>query len=87
MSQVNRRREKQWSNSIVFAKNLMGIVNNFKNREEAIMQDIFITNMLADDIQRKLLSDTVEPERAISIAINMEMGHQNQQRISPTTVK
>ena len=28
------------------------------------------------------LRDTVDPERALSIAVNMEMGHQNQQRIS-----
>ena len=38
--------------------------------------------MLDDDIQRELLRDTVDPERALSIAVNMEMGHQNQQRIS-----
>ena len=35
-----------------------------------------------DDIQRELLRDTVDPERAPSIAVNMEMGHRNQQRIS-----
>ena len=55
---------------------------DFENREEAIIRDIFITNMLDDDIQRDLLRDTVEPERALSIAVNMEMGNQNQQRIS-----
>ena len=38
--------------------------------------------MLVDDIQRELLGDTLEPERALSIAINIEMGYQNQQRIS-----
>ena len=38
--------------------------------------------MLDDDIQRELLHDTVDPERALSIAANMEMGHQNQQRTS-----
>ena len=55
---------------------------DFENREEAIIRNIFITNMLDDDIQRELLRDTVEPERALSIAENMEMGNQNQQRIS-----
>ena len=55
---------------------------DFENREEVIIRDIFITNMLDDDIQRELLRDTVGPERALSIAVNMEMGHQNQQRIS-----
>ena len=55
---------------------------NFENREEVIIRDIFITNMLDDDIQRELLRDTVDPEKALSIAVNMEMGHQHQQRIS-----
>ena len=55
---------------------------DFENRKEAIIRDIFITNMLDDDIQRELLRDTVDPERALSIAVNMEMGNQNQQRIS-----
>ena len=55
---------------------------DFESREEVIIRDIFITNMLDDDIQRELLRDTVDPERALRIAVNMEMGHQNQQRIS-----
>ena len=55
---------------------------DFENREEVIIRDIFITNMLDDDIQHELLRDTVDPERALIIAVNMEMGHQNQQRIS-----
>ena len=38
--------------------------------------------MLDDGIQPELLRDTVEPERALSIAVNMEIGNQNQQRIS-----
>ena len=38
--------------------------------------------MLDNDIQRKLLRDTVDPDRALSIAVNMEMGQQNQHRIS-----
>ena len=54
----------------------------FENREEVIIRDIFITNMLGDYIQRELLRDTVDPERALRIAVNMAMGHQNQQRIS-----
>ena len=55
---------------------------DFENREEVIIRDIFITNLLDDDIQHELLLDTVDPERALSIAVNMEMGRQNQQRIS-----
>ena len=55
---------------------------DFKNLEEVIIRDIFISNMLNDDIQRELLRDTVDTERALSIALNMEMGQQNQQRLS-----
>ena len=55
---------------------------DFESREEVIIRNIFITNMLDDDIQRELLRDTVDPERALSIAVNMDMGHQIQQRIS-----
>ena len=55
---------------------------DFENREEVKIRDIFITNMLDGDIQHKLLRETVDPERALSIALNMEVGHQNQQRIS-----
>ena len=38
--------------------------------------------MLDDDIQRKLIRDTVDPDRALRIAVKKEMRHQNQQRIS-----
>ena len=55
---------------------------DFENREEVIIRDIFITTMLDDDIQRELIRDTGDPEGAFSIAVNMEMGHQNQQRNS-----
>ena len=50
---------------------------DFLNREEDIIRDIFITNMLDDDIQRELMRDDVKPKRALSKSINMEMGHQN----------
>ena len=43
--------------------------------------------MLDDDIQRELLRDTADPERALSRAVNIEMGHQNQQRISSNNNK
>ena len=43
---------------------------NFESREEMIIRDICITNMLDDDTQRELLRDTVDPERALSIAVN-----------------
>ena len=46
---------------------------DFENREEVIIRDIFITKMLDYDFQRELLRDTVDPERALSFAVNMKM--------------
>ena len=60
---------------------------DFENREEVIIRDVFITKMLDDDIQRELLRNTVDPEGALSIAVNMEMGHHNQQRNSSNNNK
>ena len=55
---------------------------DFENREEAMIGDVFIKNMLDDDIQRKLWRDTVEPERALSNAVNMAMGNPKDKRVS-----
>ena len=55
---------------------------DFESREEVIIRDSFITKMLDDDIQRELLRDTVDPEGALSIGVNMVMGNRSQQRIS-----
>ena len=38
--------------------------------------------MLNDYDQSEVLRDTIDPERVLSIAVNMKMGHQNYQRIS-----
>ena len=54
----------------------------FENLEEVIIRVSFITNMLEDDIQRELLRDTVEPKRGLSIAVNLDRSHKNQQWIS-----
>ena len=78
------RKQKKGETGEQFYSILKELAENcdFENREEAIIRDICITNLLDDDIQREILRDTVDPERALSIAVNMEMGHQNQQRIS-----
>ena len=56
---------------------------NFETCEENITREIFIKTMLADDIQRELLRDTVRPEKALNIAKKkIKMGYQNQQQIS-----
>ena len=78
------RKQKKGETAEQFYSILKELVENcdFENREGVIIRDIFITNKLDDDTQRELLRDTVDPERALSIAVNMEMGNQNQQRIS-----
>ena len=78
------RKQKKGETIEQFQSILKELAENcdFENREEVIIRDIFITNMLDDDIQLELLRDTVDPERALIIAVNMEMGNQNQQRIS-----
>ena len=43
---------------------------DFENKEEAIIWDIFIANMLDDVIQHELLTDTVELERTLRIAVS-----------------
>ena len=80
----SQRKQKKGETVEQFYSVLKELAENcdLKNREEFIIRDIFITNMLDDDIHRELLRDTVDPERALSIAVNIEMGHQNQQRIS-----
>ena len=78
------RKQKKGATVEKFYRILKGLAENchFENCEELIIWEIFTTNMLDCDIQCELLRDTVGPESALSIAVNMEMGHQNQQRIS-----
>ena len=58
---------------------------DFENREEVIIRDIFITNILDDEIQRQHFCDTIDPEKVLSIAVILEMGHQNEHEYLPTT--
>ena len=78
------RKQKKCETKEQFYSILKKLAENcdFEYREEVIIRDIFITNMLDDYIQREFVRDTVDPERALSIAVNIEMEHQNQQRIS-----
>ena len=45
---------------------------------DTIIRDVFIANMQNEDIQKELLKETVDPDRALAIAINIEMGTLNQ---------
>ena len=78
------RKQKKGETVEQFYRILKELVENcdFENREEVIIGKIFIKEMLDDGIQRELLRDAIDPERALRIAVNMKMGHQNQKRIS-----
>ena len=56
-----------------------------ESREEVIIRNILITNMLDDDIQRELFRDTVDPERALSIAVKMRLDSKISNESHPTT--
>ena len=50
--------------------------------EDSIIRDVFIANMQDGEIQRELLKETRTAKKALGIAMNIEMGTQNQLNIS-----
>ena len=54
---------------------------DFENKEETLIRDVFITNLIDPEIQKELLKQTVEPRQALDLAINMELGMRNQHQI------
>ena len=44
---------------------------------DTIIRDVFIANMQNEDIQKELLKETVESNKTLAIAINIEMGTLN----------
>ena len=55
---------------------------NLGSEEITWISDAFILNMLDHETQKELLKETVEPPKALEIAIQMEMRAQNQQKIN-----
>ena len=49
---------------------------------DTIIRDVFIANMQNEDIQKELLKETVEPDKALAIAINIKMGTLNQLKMN-----
>ena len=47
---------------------------DFENKEETLIRDVFITNLMDPEIQKELLKQTDEPRQALELAINMELG-------------
>ena len=52
------------------------------SEETSLIRDAFILNMIDHETQKELLKETVEISKALEIAIQMEMGAQNQQKIN-----
>ena len=52
------------------------------SEEASLHRDAFILNMIDHETQKELLKETVEPLKALEIAIQMEMGAQNQRKIN-----
>ena len=51
-------------------------------RGDTIIRDVFIANMQKKDIQKELLKEMVEPDKALAIAMNIEMGTLNQLKMN-----
>ena len=49
---------------------------------DTIIRDVFVANMQNEDIQKKLLKETMDPEKAKTIAIKIEMGTLNQLKMN-----
>ena len=43
-----------------------------------LLRDVFVTNLIDPEIQKELLKQTVQPRKALKLAINMEPGMRNQ---------
>ena len=54
---------------------------DFENKEETLIRDVFITNLIDSEIQKELLKQSVEPRQALELAINMELGMRYQHQI------
>ena len=56
------------------------------SHEESIIRDVFIANMQDGQIQRELLKETRTAKKALEFAMDIEMGIQNQLKISGASV-
>ena len=55
--------------------------SDFENKEETLIRDVFIANLIDPEIQKELLKQTVEPRQALELAINMELRMRNHHQI------
>ena len=57
------------------------------SHEESIIRDVFMANMQDGEIQREFLKETRTAKKALKVAMNIEMGIQNQLKISGTAAQ
>ena len=57
------------------------------SHEESIIRDVFIANMQDGEIKRELLKETRTAKKALEVVLNIEIGIQNQLKISGTTAQ
>ena len=62
-----------WKNFTIFLNNQSKNAN-FSNGENEVAREIFITNLLDNDIQSAIFLETEESDQALTIAVNMTMG-------------
>ena len=55
----------------------------FENKEETLIGDVFITNLITPEIQKELLKQTGEPRQALELAINLQLWMRNQHQTQP----
>ena len=56
------------------------------DEETALIKDTFILNMMDNDTQKELLKETVSPPKALEVAIQIEIGAQDQQKAIKTWI-
>ena len=66
-----------------FLRKLNELAENcdFQNKEETLIRDVFITNLINPGIQKELREQTLEPSQLLELAINMVLGIRNQHQI------
>ena len=67
-----------------FYGRLIELAENYTlgSEETTLIREAFILNMIDHETQKELLKETLEPSKALEIAIQMEMGAQNQHKIN-----
>ena len=62
-----------YDNSIELAENC-----DFKNKEEMLIEDVFISNLIDGEVKKKLVKKTLEAKKTLEPAINTEIGMQRE---------